>query len=342
MKKVFLKSIFTLTFLTLLTFGNLFGQGNRFTFSQTKSVPNTSQDELFLRAKKALNTSFGQSNLQLLELEEDKNSLIKGYSIMEFSTKDAQLKTVASGSISFIFEVEFMAGSTTLSLTNFVHKPTNSRYDFGQLTTDTECPKKVGGTMKKSRINVWTELKSTAEENAKVLLNDFANSLDKKVDGDVVLTAQTIKSGLPSDIATVGIIILKHELAKIDNDPNASGVEKKKNANKKMHNKLALKANLELEAVVKEYPYKYVIANNRSELDGLYDQGYKYVLDCIAYDNMKQGNFKSSAKIQYNYELYVKDLSNNFRYIITNKLPERSVYDFKLMVIKNLTKAIEK
>ena len=325
----------------LFSITGVLGQDKLLSFSESRNVEGISENELFLRAKKSLKTSFLESNLQLLEVEEEVNKSIKGNSIVSFATKDAQLRTVASGSISFDFEVTIENETATLLLTNWVHIPNKSKYLFGQLTTDAECPNKVGGTMKKSRVNVWTDLKTTAKETSTILLENFVNSLAEKSDNNTELISQTTTTGLPADIKSVGVIILKHEMAEIENIQNPSNSEKLKNKGKEQHNIMAPKANEKLEKVLEEYPYKYIVADNRSQLEDLYEEGYKYVLDCIAYDNMKNGNFKSSAKVEYFYELYILDITTNTRYIITNKLSERSVYDFKIMINKYLKKAIE-
>lgn len=335
------KTCTLLGLLVLFSVTEVLGQGETLSFSESRKMEGVSTDELFLRAKKSLNTSFLESNLQLLEVEEDVNRSIEGKSIVSFATKDAQLRTVASGDISFDFEVTIENGEATLILTNWVHIPSKSKYLFGQLTTDAECPIKVGGTMKKSRINVWMDLKTTAKETSSTLLDNFIGSLGERAYENTELSAQTLTTGLPSDIKKVGVIILKHQLAEIKDVANPSNSEKLKNKNKEQHNIMAPKANEKLEKVLEEYPYKYVVADSRSELESLQEEGYKYVLDCMAYDNMKNGNFKSSAKIEYFYELYILDLSTNTKYIITDKLSERSVYDFKMMINKYLKKAIE-
>jgi hypothetical protein len=335
------KTFLLLSLSLLFSVTEVFCQGDVLSFSDSREINGVSDSELFQRSKKSLNTSFLESNLQLLEVEENGNGGITGSSIVDFATKDAQLRTVASGSLSFTFEVSIMSGEVELTLTNWVHHPSKSKYNFGQLTTDPECPNKVSGTMKKSRNNVWTDLKTTAKETSETLLENFINSLGEKADGQTELMSQTKTIGLPSDIKSVGVIFLKHQLAEIEETSNPSNSEKLKNKNKEQHNVMAPKANDKLENVLAEYPYKYVVANDRSQLGELYEEGYKYVLDCVAYDNMKNGNFKSSAKVEYFYELYIKDLSANTIYIITDKLSERSVYDFKLMINKYLKKAIE-
>jgi hypothetical protein len=167
------------------------------------------------------------------------------------------------------------------------------------------------------------------------------NGLAERADENTELLSQTLATGLPADIKDVGVIILKHEMAEIENGPNPSNSEKLKNKNKEQHNVMAPKANEKLEKVLLEYPYKYIVANDRSELENLKEEGYTYLLDCMAYDNMKNGNFKSSAKIEYFYELYILDLATNTKYIITDNLSERSVYDYKMMINKYLKKAIE-
>jgi hypothetical protein len=321
---------------------NALAQSELLSFSESRTVSGVSDSELFLRAKKSLNTSFLKSNLELLEVEETANSSIKGKSSVDFATKDGQLRTVASGSVSFEFMVNISDGKAELILTNWVHQPNNRKYDFGEVTTDAECPKKVGGTMKKSRNNVWTDLRTTAEETSATLLKNFVESLGEKAEGNVQLTSQTITDGLPADIKTAGVIFLKHQLAEVEAAPDANNSERLRNKNKEQHNQMAPSANEKLNKAAADYPYKYVIASNRAELEKLQKEGYKYGLDCMAYDNMKNGNFKSSAQVEYFYELYVRDLSDNTRYIITSKLSERSVYNFNLMIGKHLMKAIEK
>lgn len=332
-----------LGFLIVLVFSGsqVFGQGSPLSFTESKTIEGISSADLYNRAKESLSTSFLQSNLQLLEVNETEGEKITGNSLASFATKDAQLRTVASGEISFTFEVTVKNNEATIELGNWEHIPSKSKYYFGQLTTDEECPIKVGGTMKKSRVNVWADLITTANEVSEAVLSNFINGLDTKSDGNANLSAQQWADGMPLDIKTVGIIILKHEMAEIDYDNEESNSDELKNKNKEQHNVMAAKANEKLDGVLKNFPYKYVVANSRSELDNLKKEGYKYVLDCIAYDNMKNGNYKSSAKIEYFYELYIKDLTTNENYFLTNKLSERSVYDYKMMINKYLKSAID-
>lgn len=337
----FSKTVLFISLSLLLSIQTAFSQGKAISFSKEQKVEGISDSELLLRVKKSLNTSFLESNLELLTVDEVENKGLSGTSSVSFAAKDAQLRTVASGDIAFIFEVTISMGVVELTLSNWVHVPNTSKYAFGQLTVDVECPKKVSGTMKKSRINVWTGLKTVAEETANALLDNFVESLSEAADGNTSVVAQKFATGVPTDIKTVGIIILKHEMVEIEEKINESNSDKLKNKNKERHNKMASTANSKLSGVLATFPYKYVVATNRTELNALYKEGYTYVLDCKAYDNMKNGNFKSSAKVEYFYELYIRDLSNNVNYVLTKKLSERSVYNYNLMINKFLVKGIE-
>lgn len=106
MNRPFFKTFLLLCFISLLTASNTFCQGEKLSFSETKTVKGVNAKELFNRAQNSINKSFSESNLELLEVDEDGRTFISGKSIVSFSAKDAQLRTVASGSVSFEFEVD--------------------------------------------------------------------------------------------------------------------------------------------------------------------------------------------------------------------------------------------
>lgn len=329
----------TLTTLAIIFFfGFSYAQGNGLSYSVQEESLQTSDSELYIRAKKWVSKTYSESATQLIGLKESPNESIIGYSSMNFTTKDAQLKTVASGSIDYRFEIKISPGEYELTLTNFTHVPLNPKYDFGVVTTDEECPIKVKMTMKKSRINVWRELKHRIKEDMEPLIASFRETMQKETEGDVAINAQKVLKGIPDDLAESRIIFLKHDSVKVEKPVDNDRIALIRYKNQQMHNSKVQKANTQLLELAKEYPNTYTIAY-RKDVDALKASGYKYLLDCLAFENLKKGDFKSNSNFTYMYELFIRDLENNYMYTLKGSVAEMEVYDYKKMMrvlMKNL------
>src|SRR6186713_1190093 len=90
--------------------------------------------------------------------------------------------------------------------------------------------------------------------------------------------SQLGKKGIPDDLKTSKVIFLKYDSVALPKDKPDGKYEKTKMANKKKYNKEVPKANKELMASSKKYPFDYTIAS-RDELNNYKANGYKYALD---------------------------------------------------------------
>jgi len=147
-----------------------------------------------------------------------------------------------------------------------------------------------------------------------------------------------IKEGIPKDLESSKLIILKHEKIKVTADKKVGKEAKYLYLRQTNHNQITDEANEKLLGAAMEYPYEYALAT-RSSYEPLLKAGYKYVLDSQAYeyDNLYEQPKEGELII---YEYFIRDIENNIAYKVF-ELDEMQIYDSKAL-IKKLNKAIHK
>ena len=138
----------------------------------------------------------------------------------------------------------------------------------------------------------------------------IANAQDKYVDG------------VPDDLNKSKTIFLRYDSIQGN---AASKTDRKVKYYQAKHNKNVPDANKELAEALKKYPFEYTIAS-RTDIEELKSRGYKYLLDCLAFQNMETGSRNDNSREYYQYKLYFLDLETNIAYVLTDKFNENQLY----------------
>jgi len=154
------------------------------------------------------------------------------------------------------------------------------------------------------------------------------------------LFSQIGKKGIPDDLKTSEIIFLKYDSAAESNIKPKGKDEKIRSANKKKHNKKVPKANNELMASTKKYPFNYVITC-RNEIDKYKARGCKYVLDFQPFIKLKEGVMQADADNTESYPLFLRDLTNEDIYIV-EYVDQSFAYQYSDIIEKIFLKEVKK
>jgi len=338
-----------LLFLLLAVFAfNISGQ-NILEYKEHIEVPSVSKDQLFDRVKLWVKKTYYVNNKKLIDVEEKENERIEGTSFIRFFNTDAQLKTVASGYVSYRFIITVTDGAYDYFFTNFTHIPDNKKYNFGIVTKDAECPQKVGNTLKKSRIKVWSELKSAVKKTKSELTESLKKTMIEKASqisgSEESLSEVKTIEGIPADLNVSKVIFLKYETISLPSQKPEGRIRRIQYAKQEAHNKKVPKANADLEDAAKNYPFDYTIAT-RKDIEKLASQGYKYILDCETFENMRNG-FRQDQSTRttitvYLYKLYLRDMKSNTLFVVTNDFKENYTYFPKYIMNKVFIPAVKK
>ena len=149
--------------------------------------------------------------------------------------------------------------------------------------------------------------------------------------------------GLPDDLNKSKVIFLKYDMVTVDaKDKQAVYYQKR-------HNKNVPDANKELIEAAKKYPFEYIIAS-RKDIEKLKGEGYKYVLDSEAFQNMSRGfrqdeshSSTTTKTITANYYyLYFEEIGKNTAYVVSDKLSENQLYFPKYVMNNMVLKKVNK
>ena len=147
--------------------------------------------------------------------------------------------------------------------------------------------------------------------------------------------AQKPSELFPLNLPACKIIFLEYDQLEIPED-----MKKGYKKTYKLRNEAAEKANKELAAAAKDYPYEYIIAS-RDEVDKLSAKGYKYVLESPLMQGYNSGEDMldpSGQPLIANLE--IMDLHSDDSYPIFS-FGEDKVYDYK-GIMKQFNKLVGK
>lgn len=152
--------------------------------------------------------------------------------------------------------------------------------------------------------------------------------------------AQLGKKGIPDDLSVSKVIFLRYDSVALPEDKPSDKREKMKVANQKKYNREVPKANDELTASSKKYPFDYAIAR-RDELDNYKSNGYKYALDFQPFSRLKEGEMQADADVTESYPLFLQDLTSGEVFII-EYVDQSFAYEYSAIIEKVFLKEVKK
>ena len=149
-------------------------------FSQTFTVP-LARAQTFDAATLAWQRTFGKEPGAKLATSDRETGLMEGGARINFRSIMLTAREETMGTISYRVTIQAGNGECTVRVTRLVHTGNASAMkgglSFGTLLGTASPPGDHRGVSHRNAVRIWEELKTTADERIKTLLNAFGSTL---------------------------------------------------------------------------------------------------------------------------------------------------------------------